>query len=204
MYTLFFSTGSCSRASHIALEESGLPYTAKRINFAENQQRSDDYLKINPKGRVPVLVTPDGILTESPAILTYIAQSAPEAKLAPTDPFGLAKMQSFNAFVSSTVHVAHAHGRRGTRWVTEQSSLDDMKAKMPSVMAECFTLIETDMLKGPWVLGDAYTVADPYLYTMSCWLAVDDVDIAKFPKVHDHFKRMQERPAVAKALAAGA
>jgi glutathione S-transferase len=203
MLTLYFSPGSCSRACHIALEESGLPYEGKRINFAENQQRSDDYLKLNPKGRVPALATPKGILTEAPAIMSYVAQTAPDAKLAPlNDPFEFGRMQAFNSYIASTVHVAHAHGRRGTRWANQDSSLEDMKTKMPQVMTDCFTLIENEMLVGPWVLGNTYSVADGYLFVMSGWLKGDSVDIAKFPKVNDHYKRMQERQAVIRALEA--
>ncbi len=203
MLTLYFSPGSCSRACHIALEESGLPYEGKRINFAENQQRSDEYLKLNPKGRVPALATPKGILTEAPAIMSYIAQTAPDAKLAPlNDPFEFGRMQAFNSYIASTVHVAHAHGRRGTRWANQESSLEDMKNKMPQVMTDCFTLIENEMLVGPWVLGNSYSVADGYLFVMSGWLKGDSVDVAKFPKVYDHYKRMQERPAVIRALEA--
>ena len=203
MLTLYFSPGSCSRACHIALEESGLPYEGKRINFAENQQRSDEYLKLNPKGRVPALATPKGILTEAPAIMSYVAQTAPDAKLAPlNDPFEFGRMQAFNSYIASTVHVAHAHGRRGTRWANQDSSLEDMKNKMPQVMTDCFTLIENEMLVGPWVLGNTYSVADGYLFVMSGWLKGDSVDVAKFPKVNDHYKRMQERPAVIRALEA--
>lgn len=203
MLTLYFSPGSCSRACHIALEESGLPYEGKRINFAENQQRSDEYLKLNPKGRVPALATPKGILTEAPAIMSYIAQTAPDAKLAPlNDPFEFGRMQAFNSYIASTVHVAHAHGRRGSRWANQESSLEDMKNKMPQVMTDCFTLIENEMLVGPWVLGNSYSVADGYLFVMSGWLKGDSVDVAKFPKVYDHYKRMQERPAVIRALEA--
>jgi glutathione S-transferase len=202
MFTLHFSPGSCSRASHIALEESGLPYVAKKIDFSANEQRSDDFLKINPKGRVPALATASGIVTETPAILAFIAQMAPAARLAPLDdPYEFARMQAFNTFLATTVHVAHAHGRRGYRWADQQSSLEDMKAKVPQVMAECFELIEKDMLAGSWVLGNAYSVADPYLFVMSGWLASDNVDIARFPKVQGHYQRMLERPAVIKALA---
>lgn len=151
---------------------------------------------------MPALATASGVLTETPAILAFIAQMAPEKKLAPLDdPFEFALMQSFNAFISSTVHVAHAHGRRGSRWANEDSSLADMKAKVPQTMGECFELIEHGMLHGPWVLGTAYSVADPYLFVMSGWLESDGVDIARFPRVHDHFRRMNDRPAVQRALA---
>ena len=76
-----------------------------------------------------------------------------------------------------------------------------MKAKVPQNMSDCFTLIENDLLKGPWVMGAAYSICDPYLYTISGWLAADGVDIAKFPMVQDHYKRMGERPAVKTVMA---
>ncbi|MBO0140599.1 glutathione S-transferase family protein [Agrobacterium sp. Ap1] len=202
MNTFYFSPGSCALASHIALAESGLPYQVKKLNFAEGEQRSEAYLAINPKGRVPALVTDKGVVTETVAILGYIAQAAPEARLAPlADPFLFAKMQAFNAYMASTVHVAHAHGRRGYRWADQETSFEDMKNKLPQVMSECFRIIEDGMLEGPYVLGDHYSTADPYLFLMSGWLKSDRVEIADFPRVHAHYRMMLERPAVQKALA---
>lgn len=202
MNTFYFSPGSCALASHIALAESGLPYQVKKLNFAEGEQRSEAYLAINPKGRVPALVTDKGVVTETVAILGYIAQAAPEARLAPlADPFLFAKMQAFNAYMASTVHVAHAHGRRGYRWADQETSFEDMKNKLPQVMGECFRIIEDGMLEGPYVLGEHYATADPYLFLMSGWLKSDRVEIADFPRVHAHYRMMLERPAVQKALA---
>jgi glutathione S-transferase len=202
MNTLYFSPGSCALASHIALAESGLPYEVRKLDFANGEQRSEAYLAINPKGRVPALVTEHGVITETVAILAYIAQIAPEAKLAPlSDPYLFAKMQAFNAYMASTVHVAHAHGRRGYRWADREASFEDMKNKLPQVMSECFRLIEDGMLEGPYVLGEHYSTADPYLFLIAGWLKSDRVDIADFPRVHDHYRMMLQRPAVQKALA---
>jgi len=198
---LYYAPGTCALAARIALIEANAPHEVVKLDFSKGEQRSPEYLAINPKGRVPALATESGVLTETPAILAFIAQMAPEKKLAPLDdPFEFALMQSFNAFISSTVHVAHAHGRRGSRWASKDSSLEDMKAKVPQSMGECFELIEHGMLHGPWVLGTAYSVADPYLFVMSGWLESDGVDIARFPKVHNHFRRMNDRPAVQRAL----
>lgn len=201
MLKLYYSPGSCAMASHIALEESGIAYTAERISFKDSQQTTPAYLAINPKGRVPALVTDRGVLTENPAILTFIAQSAPQAKLLPEDPFVYAQAQSFNSYLCSTVHINHAHKMRGARWATEESSFADMKRKVPDSMAASFGLIEREMLKGPWVMGEQYTVCDGYLFTLGLWLEGDGVDLAKLPKVADHRKRMQDRPAVAKVVA---
>ena len=202
MLKLFWAPGTCALASHIALEEAGAQVETVKLDFTKGDQRKPEYLKVNPKGRVPALVTDRGILTETPAILAWIAQTYPQAKLAPADPFDFAAAQAFNSYLCSTVHPAHAHGRRGSRWSDDAAAHESMKAKVPQNMADCYTLIENDYLKGPWVMGAAYSICDAYLYTISGWLAGDKVDIAKFPKVHDHFKRMNERPAVKAVLAA--
>ncbi len=118
MLKLFYATGTCALASHIALEEAGAEYETVRLDFRSNDQRKPEYLALNPKGRVPALVTDRGILTETPAILVFIAQTFPEAHLAPLDDaFVLAQVQAFNSYLCSTVHVAHAHRVRGYRWV---------------------------------------------------------------------------------------
>ena len=202
MLKLYYAPGTCALASHIALAEAGAPYTTEKVDFKTNQQNSPEYLGINPKGRVPSLVTDRGILTETPAMLAFIAQSFPQAKLAPLDDsFALAQVQAFNSYLCSTVHVAHAHKGRGYRWAADEASFADMKRMVPKSVGACFALIERDMLKGPWVMGATYTVCDPYLFTIAQWLEGDSVDLAALPKVADHRKRMAERPAVRKALA---
>ncbi|WFU09811.1 glutathione S-transferase N-terminal domain-containing protein [Rhizobium sp. CB3090] len=203
MLSLYFAAGSCALASLIALEESGLAYEPRRLNFANGEQRSPDYLAINPKGRVPALVTDRGIITENVAILAYIAQIAPAARLAPLDdPFDFARMQAFNSYLASTVHVNHAHKGRGYRWTDDAAAIEAMKAKVPQNMGECFALIEETMLEGPWVMGEQYTVADGYLFTLTNWLPGDSVDPSRFEKVSAHHARMLERPAVQRAIAA--
>jgi glutathione S-transferase len=202
MLKLYYAPGTCALASHITLAEAGADYTTERIDFKANQQNSPEYLAINPKGRVPSLVTDRGILTETPAMLAFIAQSFPKAKLAPIDDaYAFAQAQSFNSYLCSTVHINHAHRMRGARWATEESSFADMKRKVPQSVGAAFALIERAMLKGPWVMGETYTICDPYLFTLAGWLEGDSVDIATLPKVADHFKRMKDRPAVQKALA---
>jgi glutathione S-transferase len=201
MLTLHYASGACSLASHIALEEAGAPYKAARLNMKDGEQRKAEYLAINPKGRVPALITDRGILTETPAILAYIAQSFPAAKLAPLDdPFTFGRMQAFNSYLCSTVHVAHAHRARGTRWADDPIALEDMKKKVPANVGACFELIEKDMFAGPWVMGEAYTICDPYLFTIANWMENDSVDPARFPAILAHRKRMNERPAVKRAL----
>jgi glutathione S-transferase len=202
MLTLYYTPHTCALASHIALEESGAEYATVRIDFATEEQRRPAYLAINPKGRVPALVTERGILTESPAILAYIAQSFPAAKLAPLDdPFAFAQAQSFNAYICATLHVAHAHRVRGYRWADDEASFEDMRRATPRSVSACFALIENEMLKGPWVMGADYSICDAYLFTVAQWMEADGVDPALFPRVIDHRRRVSERVAVRKAIA---
>jgi glutathione S-transferase len=207
MLTLYSVPGTCALASHLALEYSGAPYQVVHLDFKQQQQRSPEYLRVNPKGRVPALATDRGVLTETPALLQYIAQSFPAAKLAPLDDaFLLAKVNEFNAYLCSTVHVNHAHKGRGTRWVQAEdtAAIEAMKKKVPQTMTECFTLIEEQMLKGPWVLGETFSTGDMYLYTIARWLEGDGVDVKRLPKVADHMARMEAQPQVRKVLAAQA
>lgn len=198
----YYAPHSCALASHIVLEESGADYEAIRVDFKANEQRSPAYMAINPKGRVPSLVTKRGTLTETPAILFFLAQSHPEANLAPLDePFALAQLQSFNSYLCSTVHVAHAHRMRGYRWADDPAAIEAMKKKVPQSVGECFALIEREYLRGPWVMGERYTIADPYLFTIAQWLELDGVDPASVPKVTDHRARMSERASVRKVIA---
>jgi glutathione S-transferase len=203
MWTLYHAPISCALASHIALEQAGAAYEAVRVDFANNAQRSPEYLRINPKGRVPALVTERGILTETPAILAFVAQSFPAAKLAPLDDaYAFAQVQAFNSYLCSTVHVAHAHRMRGHRWVDDADAIVAMQKKVPQTVGDCFALIENEMFRGPWVMGSDYSISDIYLFTLARWMEADGVDPARFPKVKDHRDRMHGIAAVQAALAA--
>jgi len=204
MLKLYYAAHTCSLATHIVLEEVGADYSTVRIDFGKAQQRSPEYLKVNPKGRVPALVTERGVLTETPAMLAFVAQSFPAVRLAPfDDPFAFAELQAFNSYLCSSLHVAHAHRMRGYRWVDadDAAAIAAMQHKVPQSVTACFELIESDMLKGPWVMGEHYTICDPYLFTLAQWLEADGVDPKRIPRVVDHRLRVSERAAVRKVIA---
>jgi glutathione S-transferase len=196
MLTLYYSRASCAYAPHILLHDAGADFTTVEIDFATGEQTSPDFLAINPKGRVPALVTPDGILTENPAILLYIAQTHPETKLAPSEPFALAWAQSFNMFLASTVHVAHSHKHRGARWADDPAAQAAMTAKVTENMAMYAGMIEAHYFTGPWVLGEDYSMCDAYLALITRWLGADGVDLADFPNLQAHDKLMRTRPSM--------
>jgi glutathione S-transferase len=204
MLKLYYAAHTCSLATHIVLEDVGADYSTVRIDFASAQQRSAEYLKLNPTARVPALVTDRGILTETPAMLAFVAQSFPRLNLALIDdPFAFAEVQAFNSYLCSHLHIAHAHRMRGHRWVdaADAHSIAAMQRKVPESVGGAFEHIEKELLKGPWVMGERYTVCDAYLFTLAQWLEADGVVPARIPKVIDHRKRMSERASVRKAIA---
>ncbi len=201
MLALHYAPNTISLASLIALEEAGADYQVVRLDLSAAEQRSDGYRKVNPKARVPALVTEQGVITETPAILLYIAQTHPEANLAPLDnPFAMARLNAFCAYLCSTAHPSHSMRMRGARWSGDPAVIEGLKVKVAANVAACCNLIETEMFKGPWLLGEAFTFGDAYLFTLNQWLEADGVDPAGFPRLADHRERTRARPAIRRAL----
>lgn len=201
---LYYAKGTISIAVAIGLHEAGIAYDTVKLDFAKGDQLTPEYLRTNPKGRVPALLTGDGtILTETGALLDYIAAIKPEAGLLPSDPKDAAHMRSVMYYLASTAHVAHAHKMRGTRWATEQSSFDDMKAKVAQNMTDCAAYIQSNCLRGDFTLGDNISIADPYLFLVCNWLEGDGVDLADFPQIAAYLARMEARDSLKAVRAAG-
>lgn len=200
---LFYTPGTISIAVAIALNEAGLDYEAVKIDFATAEQTKPAYHAINPKGRVPALAIEGGILTETGALLDYIAAIAPDAGLVPSDPVMAARMREVMYYLASTAHVNHAHKMRGSRWADNQSSWDDMQAKVPETMTQTAQFIEGRCLRGPFALGNDISLADIYLLVVCHWLPGDQVDMTAFPKIGAFIAAMSERPSVQKAIADG-
>ena len=203
---LFYQSGSCSLAPHIALEETGATFTPTLVDFNSSEQRSPAYLKINPKGRVPALAIGDWVLTENPAILQFIAQSYPDAKLWPTDLRAQAKCLKWMAWLSSGVHVTYAHVRRAERYAANEATIAEVRAKGAISTRGIWGDVETRMagLTGPWIAGDQFTVVDGYALVFWMWgngqylgynMAQD------FPAWTAHARRLSARTAVQRALA---
>lgn len=202
---LYYHKGACSLASHVALEEAGAVFELVKVDFASGEQRSEHYRAINPKGRVPALQTDEGVLTENPVILGWIAETYKDKRLGPIDDsFAFGQMQAFNLFLCATVHPAFAHRFRPERYAASDEGKADVKAKAPEAVADHFALIEARLADGrPWVHGEAFTVSDPYLFVFTRWLFRDGMgDPTRFPHALAHMARMNERPAVQRALAA--
>lgn len=202
MLTLHFSPGSIAVVVAIALEEAGLEYEAVDVGFASGGQRSDAYLALNPKGRVPTLETDQGLLTETGAILEWIGATAAPG-LVPDDPFAAAKMRECMFYLASTMHVAHAHKLRGARWADQDASLRDMTAKVPETMTACCAHLEDTVPFAPFAMGEALTLADPYLFVITGWAPGDGVDLAAFPRLLAWYNKMSDRPSVQRVRTRG-
>jgi len=200
---LYYAPGTISIAVAIALHEAGLDFEAIKIDFAAKEQAGSGYAQINPKGRVPALVVDGGILTETGALLEYVADISAASGLRPSDPLLLARMREVMFYLASTMHVAHAHKMRGSRWASSPSSYKDMKAKVPQTMGDCCHYITANGLRGPFVLGEQISIADCYLYVICTWLAGDGVTLDDFPKIKSFMTAMEQRDSVRAAYAAG-
>jgi len=198
---LHYAPGTVAISVAIALEEAGLAHEATALDFSNGDQRSADYLALNPKGRVPALITDAGVLTETGAILDYIGTRAPE--LVPADPFHAARMREAMYYLASTLHVAHAHKLRGARWADQPTSIADMQAKVPETMTACCAYLEARYEFAPFTLGQQLTLADPYMFVACGWATGDGVDMAAFPKLSAFLTMMRDRDSVQAVIAKG-
>lgn len=200
MLTLHYAPKTISIAVAITLEEVGLAYDAVAVDFASGAQAKEPYLSVNPKGRVPALVTGAGTLTETGAILEFIAETS--GQLIPDTPMATARMREVMFYLASTMHVNHAHKMRGHRWADQQSSFDDMTAKVPETMAASCAYLEEMLMLDPFVTKD-FSLADPYLFMVLSWVPGDGVDLAAYPKLSAFVDMMKTRPSVQAVIAKG-
>lgn len=195
---LFYTPNTISVSVAIALHEAGISHELTLVDFAKSEQTSSEYLAKNPKGRVPTLIIDGEALTETGALLEYVAAQAPNAKLVPQNPLLALRMRSVMFYLASTMHINHAHKMRGHRWANEQSSFEDMTAKVPETMATSAQYLEDECLTGPYVLGDVFSLADIYLFNVCTWLEGDSVKVSDYPKITAHMALMETRPSIQK------
>jgi glutathione S-transferase len=197
MLTLFYAPGACSLAAHIALEESGERYEARRMDLTKGEQKTPEYLKVHPLGRVPALLLGNGEpLTENTAILPYIGK---RYSMWPVDPLAVARALSVIGFFASTVHPAHAHISRPERYATDTAMFPNLQAQGRKMFYEYLSQID-GMLAGREWMSDAYTVLDPYAFTFYTWGVRRDMPMAELKNFTAHRDRMLTRPAVQRAV----
>ena len=195
---LYFSPGSCSLSPRIVLSELGLPTDMVKVNLqTKTLDGGGDFRAINPKGYVPVLQLDDGsILTEGPAIVQYLADRKPDAGLAPANgSFARYRLQEWLNFISTELHKQFSP-------LFNPATPEPVKQAQQERLAMRFGEIVAAMGSAPWLMGDAFTVADAYLYTVLTWAAYVGVDLAPFPALQAYMQRVEARPAVRATLAA--
>ena len=198
MLKLYYSPGACALASHIAFEEAGAQYEAAKIDLKKGEQKTPEYLAVNPAGVTPALETDQGVLTENSVIMTWIADLHPDKNLAPADAFDRARMDAFNGWAGSSLHPALGRllfSRPPLEGEAREAALANALQKL--------RLVEDHLLEGPFVMGDQYTVADGYLSVFTRWSRqAGFLDRETFPKLNAHLDVVQARPAVLRALKA--
>jgi glutathione S-transferase len=201
MLTLYYSPGACSMASHIGLEESGAAYEGKLVALAKGEQKTPEYLKINPRGKVPALRLDDGnILTENTAILTYLALSHPEKGLLPKDPAGEARCVSMMAWLSNAVHPMFTHVFRPERFSDDEKALPSIKETGKKNFWAALQEVDGLVAGKKWMQGDQFTMCDPYALVFYGWGARIELPVKDLKNCTAWKGRMLERPAVRKVL----
>jgi glutathione S-transferase len=200
MLTLFFCPGACSLASHIGLEETGTAYEAKPILLPKGQQRTEDYLKINPRGKVPALSVDGKILVENTAILTYLARRFPEKKLMPSDPADEARCIATMCWFSSVVHPSYQRLHRPERFADSEVAHSAVKENgRKSFWANCQEI--DAMFKGnEWIMGSEYTLVDPYALVFYGWGVRNGFPMKELSAYTTWQERMMKRPTVKKTV----
>jgi glutathione S-transferase len=199
--TLYFSPGACSLAPHIVLEELGIAYEAVRISTAEGQQRSPEYLKINPRGRVPALVVDGKVLVENVAILSYLGGGFPDRGLWPAKTWDQAQALSFMAWLADTVHPAFAHIYRPERYVEGPACVDAVKAKGREAFGDCLKEIDRLVAGRNWAVGSRFSVLDAYLLVFYRWGNRNALPVKDLPNYTRLVERVLARPAVKRVMA---
>jgi glutathione S-transferase len=194
---LYFSPGACSLSPHIVLREAGLPFTTVKVDLkTKAMEGGGDFRAVNPNGYVPLLELDDGArLTEGPAIVQYVADRAPQAKLAPANgSFERYRLQAWLNFITSELHKQFSP-------LFDPASADDLKARQREKLAGRFDWIVQQLAGRDYLMGE-FTVADAYLFTVLNWCGWTGIDLARWPALQAYVARVAARPAVQAALKA--
>jgi glutathione S-transferase len=203
MLTLYGAPGACSVIPHIALEEAHADYTMHFVDYGGGENRSPGFLTISPLGRVPVLMTEQGPVTENPAILSYIAMRYPGANLAPLDdPLAFARVQAFNLFIASNIHTAFRQIVFPDSFADGEAAAAALRAKVPELADRFFAIIEQGLADGrTYVHGETFTISDIYLFAYANYLRFGDRgNAAQLPRIMAHRARIRARPSVGRVL----
>jgi glutathione S-transferase len=201
--TLYFSPGACSLAPHIVLEEIGLPFALSLASTADGDTHTPEHLRLNPKGRVPVLVTGESVLTEAAAILLHLALCNPAAGLMPKNSEGLVRAVEWFNWLSGSVHaVAVRQVWRPESFTVDPSQHAGVVASGQENLLSAFAMIEVRLNAAGWAVGERYSVVDPYLLVFYRWGNRMAIDMrGRYSAWTKHTQQLLRRPAVCRAMA---
>ena len=197
MLTLFASKCSVSVASAIMLEETEAGYKLEVLDLFQADQTKNFYLNINPKGRVPALITPYQMFTVTGTILEYIAPD-----FIPQAACSAARVREIIPCLASTMHVNHAHKVRGARWADDPVAVEKMVIKVPETIAKSCAYLQ-EIISGPYIFGSKITIADAHLFTITQWLKGNGVEIKNYSKLARFEREFATRPSLAPVRARG-
>jgi glutathione S-transferase len=201
MIRLFYSPGACSLVPHVALEEAAAEFEAVRTTIAEKAHRQPEYLAINPRGLIPALAVDDHVITENIAVLAYIGHCWPDSGQLPLDDLpALARVFELLSYFATTIH----YGGFGPIFRARAAGVErpeEVVAADRAHLRGLFGEIDALLAPGPWLLGERYSLADPYPLTFLRWARRLELDVSPYRHWTEHARRMVERPAVARVLA---
>jgi len=195
---LYYAPGACSLASHIALHETGLAFEIEKMDFATKKTASgEDFNQINPKGYVPAMKLNDGsVLTEGGAILQYIADQQPDSGLAPkAGTMERYRLQEWLTFIGTELHKTFSP-------LFNKATTEETKASARNLLAKRLGYVETQLANKPYLMGDKFSVADAYLFTVVNWSNFVGFDLGPFPRINEFMARVAARPKVQAAMKA--
>ncbi len=196
---LYFTPTACSLASHIALEESGADYEA-RIAKLWKPDEAAAYRQVNPTGKVPALIVDGRVLTETVAILSYVADAYPDAGLMPEDPWARAQVLSLCAWFASTAHISRRQTRAPERFTPDPVAHEALRAAGQVAVRANLARIDSLLEGRDWLVGERLSVADPYALVFYDWAVRDDIDLTPYAHFTRFKDRMVARPAVRRVL----
>lgn len=200
---LFVAPGTCARVPTVALEEAGAKYETRLVRTSAHEQKTPEYLKINPKGKVPVLVVDGTPLTENVAILSWLNKRFPEAGLLPKakDDFETAQQVSDLAFFSGTVHPVVTRVAMPQKFIKDEAlAYDVVRAGGTKDMQPVMGMINDRLADRTWWYGDTWSIVDAYLFWTWWRIEVVGFDGSPFPHIKAHAERILERPSVKRAM----
>ena len=200
MMTLYFSPGACSLASHIGLEETGAPYEIKPILLAKGQQRTEEYLKINPRGKVPALAVDGKTLVENTAILTYLHRRFPDKKLMPADPAEESRCIATMCWFSTIVHPSYQRYHRPERFADGEAAHAAVKENGKKSFWANLQEIDSMIQSNGWVMGPEFTAVDGYALVFYGWAERSGFPVKDLSAYTSWRERMMDRPTVKRSV----